>query len=409
MLEKFTDQARQVVVLAQEEARLLNHNYVGTEHILLGLIHEGGGVAAEALASLGISKEAVRQQGEKIIGQGQQAPSGYIPFTPRVKKVLALSLRESIELGDNYVGTEHILLGMICEGDGGAAQVLVRLGADLNAVRQRVIQLVDGAPGERAAARDEPSQVQVPPSNLQVRKRLFWLGLFGFSVFLAGGLMYRFQATKPASAYVIWAGIAFNLLVMWRSALRAMSPARPATAVVVVLAIMLLFAFPLILVLLVTGGNDGSIAIVALFVTPRHSVWLRSALVIPDTFLLSLVPGLLIAAPEILRRWVRWLNSGAIRVPPRLKRRLPSWLAAGAALATGLFAFLLHFGGGPLAKPPLPQLAVAILFAVTLLVPPYRFIARVCWERGIAEVFDPGCWRKEWRETKTEIIDTFWS
>ena len=128
MFERFTDRARRVVVLAQEEARMLNHNYIGTEHILLGLIHEGEGVAAKALESLGISLEAVRQQVEEIIGQGQQAPSGHIPFTPRAKKVLELSLREALQLGHNYIGTEHILLGLIREGDGVAAQVLVKLG-----------------------------------------------------------------------------------------------------------------------------------------------------------------------------------------------------------------------------------------------------------------------------------------
>jgi Clp amino terminal domain, pathogenicity island component/UvrB/uvrC motif len=144
MFERFTDRARRVVVLAQEEARMLNHNYVGTEHILLGLIHEGEGVAAKALESLGISLDAVRQQVEEIIGQGQQAPSGHIPFTPRVKKVLELSLREALQLGDDYIGTEHILLGLIREGDGVAAQVLVRLGAELNRVRQQVIQLISG-------------------------------------------------------------------------------------------------------------------------------------------------------------------------------------------------------------------------------------------------------------------------
>jgi len=142
MFERFTDRARRVVVLAQDEARRLNHNYIGTEHILLGLIHEGEGVAARALQSLGISLEAVRQQVEEIIGRGQQAPSGHIPFTPRAKKVLELSLRESLQLGHNYIGTEHILLGLIREGDGVAAQVLVRLGADLNRVRQHVIQLL---------------------------------------------------------------------------------------------------------------------------------------------------------------------------------------------------------------------------------------------------------------------------
>ncbi|MFM8154945.1 MAG: ATP-dependent Clp protease ATP-binding subunit [Actinomycetes bacterium] len=152
MFERFTDRARRVVVLAQEEARMLNHNYIGTEHILLGLIHEGEGVAAKALESLGISLEAVRQQVEEIIGQGQQAPSGHIPFTPRAKKVLELSLREALQLGHNYIGTEHILLGLIREGEGVAAQVLVKLGADLNRVRQQVIQLLSGYQGKEPAA-----------------------------------------------------------------------------------------------------------------------------------------------------------------------------------------------------------------------------------------------------------------
>src|SRR5919201_1062024 len=142
MFERFTDRARRVVVLAQEEARLLNHNYIGTEHILLGLIHEGEGVAAKALESLGISLEAVRSQVEEIIGQGGSSPSGHIPFTPRAKKVLELSLREALQLGHNYIGTEHILLGLIREGEGVAAQVLVKLGADLNRVRQQVIQVL---------------------------------------------------------------------------------------------------------------------------------------------------------------------------------------------------------------------------------------------------------------------------
>jgi ATP-dependent Clp protease ATP-binding subunit ClpC len=156
-----------VVVLAQEEARMLNHNYIGTEHVLLGLIHEGEGVAAKALESLGIALEGVRRQVEEIIGQGQQAPGGHIPFTPRAKKVLELSLREALQLGHNYIGTEHILLGLIREGEGVAAQVLVKLGADLNRVRQQVLQLVSGGqgkePGEGAAgARGEAA----PSSSL---------------------------------------------------------------------------------------------------------------------------------------------------------------------------------------------------------------------------------------------------
>ena len=148
MFERFTDGSRRVVVLAQDEARRLNHDYIGTEHILLGLIREGDGVAARTLESLGISLDAVRQQVEEIIGRGQQAPSGHIPFTPRAKKVLELSLRESLQLGHDYIGTEHILLGLIREGDGVAAQVLVKLGADLNRVRLQVVQLLHGYQGQ---------------------------------------------------------------------------------------------------------------------------------------------------------------------------------------------------------------------------------------------------------------------
>ncbi len=158
MFERFTDRARRVVVLAQEEARMLNHNYIGTEHILLGLIHEGEGVAAKALEALNISLEGVRAQVEEIIGQGQQAPSGHIPFTPRAKKVLELSLREALQLGHNYIGTEHILLGLIREGEGVAAQVLVKLGADLNRVRQQVIQLLSGYQGKEAAPTNGPAE-----------------------------------------------------------------------------------------------------------------------------------------------------------------------------------------------------------------------------------------------------------
>ncbi len=152
MFEKFTDKARRVVVLAQEEAKLLNHNYIGTEHILLGLIHEGEGVAAKALEALGINLEQVREQVQEIIGQGQQAPSGHIPFTPRAKKVLELSLREALQLGHSYIGTEHLLLGLIREGEGVAAQVLTKLGADTNKVRQQVIQLLSGYQGKESVA-----------------------------------------------------------------------------------------------------------------------------------------------------------------------------------------------------------------------------------------------------------------
>jgi ClpA/ClpB-like protein len=161
MFERFTDRARRVVVLAQEEARLLNHNYIGTEHILLGLIQERDGVAARALESLDISLEAARAQVKEIIGHGAKTPSQHIPFTPRAKKVLELSLREALQLSHNYIGTEHILLGLIREGEGVAAQVLTTLGAGLDRVRQQVIQILSGyagAPAEQIA-RPGPSRV----------------------------------------------------------------------------------------------------------------------------------------------------------------------------------------------------------------------------------------------------------
>jgi ATP-dependent Clp protease ATP-binding subunit ClpA len=177
MFERFTDRARRVVVLAQEEARLLNHNYIGTEHILLGLIHEGEGVAATSLESLGISLEAVRGQVEEIIGQGQSAPTGHIPFTPRAKKVLELSLREAKQLGHNSIGTEHILLGLVREGEGVAAQVLVELGADLSRVRQQVIQVMSGYAGgtvaaEQAEARTRLVRMTVPEDLRQAEVKL---------------------------------------------------------------------------------------------------------------------------------------------------------------------------------------------------------------------------------------------
>jgi len=150
MFERFTDRARRAVVLAQEDARLLNHNYIGTEHLLLGLVHEGGGVAAQALASLGISLEAVRQQVEQIIGRGQQAPRGHIPFTPRAKEVMELAMRESDALGHVHIDTEHLLLGLIREGHGVAVQVLTRLGGDPNTVRQQVIRLLPRQAGTGA-------------------------------------------------------------------------------------------------------------------------------------------------------------------------------------------------------------------------------------------------------------------
>jgi ATP-dependent Clp protease ATP-binding subunit ClpA len=173
MFERFTDRARRVVVLAQEEARLLNHDYVGTEHLLLGMIAEGQGVAAKALESLGIRLEAVRAQVEEVIGQGQQAPSGHIPFTPRAKKVLELSLREAQQLGHDYVGTEHLLLGLVREGEGVAAQVLVKLGADLPRVRRQVVQLLSGsAGGPEAAAGMRPVAMTVPEELREAGEQL---------------------------------------------------------------------------------------------------------------------------------------------------------------------------------------------------------------------------------------------
>jgi ATP-dependent Clp protease ATP-binding subunit ClpA len=159
MFERFTDRARRVVVLAQEEARLLNHNYIGTEHILLGLVREGEGVAAKALDAMGVSLDDVRRNITEIIGQGGEPPSGHIPFTPRAKKVLELSLREALQLGHNYIGTEHILLGLVREGEGVAAQVLQKRGAELNRVRQTVIQLLSGYSGPGEATPDTPREV----------------------------------------------------------------------------------------------------------------------------------------------------------------------------------------------------------------------------------------------------------
>src|SRR5258706_2136789 len=149
MFERFTDRARQVVVLAQEEARALDHNYIGTEHLLLGLIRIDEGVAARALLSLGILPDALRKEIRQLIPQAGGTPQvGHIPFTPRAKKVLELSLREALQLGHNYIGTEHILLGLVREGQGVAAQVLVKLGADLDRVRQQVIEMLAGSTGE---------------------------------------------------------------------------------------------------------------------------------------------------------------------------------------------------------------------------------------------------------------------
>jgi hypothetical protein len=169
------------VVLAQEEAKMLDHGYIGTEHLLLGLIREGDGVAARALVSLGISLEAVREQVGQIIGRGQQPPPGHIPFTPRAKKVLELALREAQQLGHDYIGTEHLLLGLIREGSGVAAQVLVRLGADLNRTRQQVVQLLHGRQGEDVTSEDLPLPGDAPAYAGSLERRLAaierWIGL----------------------------------------------------------------------------------------------------------------------------------------------------------------------------------------------------------------------------------------
>ena len=153
MFERFTDRARRVIVDAQNEARSLGHDYIGPEHILLGLIHENDGVGAKALEAMQISADTVRGRIEEIIGRGQAPPRiGHIPFTPRAKKVLELSLREALQLGHNYIGTEHILLGLIHEGDGVAAQVLVGLGVDLDRTRQLVTQILTGRHREEATS-----------------------------------------------------------------------------------------------------------------------------------------------------------------------------------------------------------------------------------------------------------------
>jgi hypothetical protein len=165
VFERFTDRARRVVVLAQEEARLLNHDYIGSEHLLLGLAAEREGIAAQVLSSFTIGVAEVRAQVEEIVGRGGTAPSGHIPFTPRAKKVLELSLRESLQLGHNYIGTEHILLGLLREGTGVATRVLERLGADLEAVGDRVLELVGSEP------RDEP-----PPTEPAAAPRCSFCG-----------------------------------------------------------------------------------------------------------------------------------------------------------------------------------------------------------------------------------------
>ena len=161
MFERFTERARQVVVLAQNEARALKHNYLGTEHILLGLLGEEEGLAARVLESLDITVEEVHAQIARVVGQGDEAVLGQIPFTPRAKKVLELSLAESLSLGHNYIGTEHLLLGVVRENDGVAARILYDLGADAEKIRTEVIRMLSG-PGERLGqVRDDPEIEQL--------------------------------------------------------------------------------------------------------------------------------------------------------------------------------------------------------------------------------------------------------
>jgi Clp amino terminal domain, pathogenicity island component len=163
MFERFTEPARQVVVLAQEEARTLRHNYIGTEHILLGLLREEEGLAARVLESLDITVERVRGQVVRIVGSGEEVTSGQIPFTPRAKKVLELALREALSLGHNYIGTEHILLGLVRENEGVAARILLDFDADSEKIRNEVIRMLSGpggrrgGPGGAAGAEGEPT------------------------------------------------------------------------------------------------------------------------------------------------------------------------------------------------------------------------------------------------------------
>jgi len=150
MFERFTDRARRVIVMAQQEARLLSHSYIGTEHLLLGLLADGGGTAAQALESLGVTLEAAREQVREMVGEGQQPQQGHIPFTPRAKRVLELSLREALNLGDDHIGTEHLLLGLLAEADDVGAQIVARLGASPRAVREKVIELTGAVPDPAA-------------------------------------------------------------------------------------------------------------------------------------------------------------------------------------------------------------------------------------------------------------------
>jgi ATP-dependent Clp protease ATP-binding subunit ClpA len=211
MFERFTDRARRVVVLAQDEARFLDHGYIGTEHILLGLIHEGDGVAAKVLAEMGISLDAVRARVVGIVGKGDGAPSGHIPFTPRSKKVLELALREALQLGHNYIGTEHILLGILREGNGLAAEVLVELGADLQTARDQVIRMIGPRPGVRGRAYPEMARLMTTPAaatvagqarrlaqGARVGSQHYLLGLLGEERSLAAKVLTSLGVTREA-------------------------------------------------------------------------------------------------------------------------------------------------------------------------------------------------------------------
>jgi ATP-dependent Clp protease ATP-binding subunit ClpC len=162
MFERFTSSARRVLVLAQEEARLLNHNFMGTEHLLLGLLHEGDGVAAQALERSGITLEGARSEVEATIGVAADLPGGSPPFTPRAKKVLELSLRESMQMGQGHIGTEHLLLGLIREGEGVASTVILSLGVGLGELRQEVIDLMSET-GNDEPGIQEPRPREEPP------------------------------------------------------------------------------------------------------------------------------------------------------------------------------------------------------------------------------------------------------
>jgi ATP-dependent Clp protease ATP-binding subunit ClpC len=166
MFERFTDRARRVVVLSQEESRRLKHRFIGTEHILLGLLAEGEGVAAQALAEFDITSAAVRCEVLERDGWGDGSSSGHIPFTPQAKKVFELSLREALQLGHNYIGTEHVLLGLVREGEDVGAQILVTLGADLSLVRQQVIRILSGYQGSGVSARDPRPRVDIDLAKL---------------------------------------------------------------------------------------------------------------------------------------------------------------------------------------------------------------------------------------------------